>query len=269
MDAPAINTNNNIPNINNVSQNSAGNVGAAHRGHIDDNQSKDSNAILQSSLVLSKGELAQNLKKVNDGIMITSMADKGLQKQTDILKNVKENLIENVQDYKIDVDKNQVKQDVLNQLQEFTNISENLKYNDQALLDSTQNKTLEVNTINQTLELAVPSSKELGIEISNLVSRSDLSSQSLNSIITKIDSTLEQMDKFREEFTQTQRALVETAKGTIEDQSKESMRKSQVQDKNYGVETAEFSKANVNAIAGHLVASQANIPQSHGMRLLY
>merc|ERR1711916_264031 len=151
----------------------------------------------------------------------------------------------------------------------FNEIATNLKYNNQALLDSESNPTIEISTMTQTIDVNIPSTKELGVELSNYISRSDISNQTINSIITRIDSTLEQMDKARGEFTQTQRALVETAKGTIEDQSRESMRKSQVQDKNYGVETTEFAKANVNAVAGHLVASQANIPQSHGMRLLY
>lgn len=266
METPAINTNN-IPNLN-VSQNSANTVGAPLKQNLHAPSNTPSN-ILQSSITLSKGELAQNLKKVNDGVMITSLVDKGLQKQSDILRDIKDDLTKKLQDFNIDVDKTELKNDVMNQLQKFNEITQNLKYNEQNLLDSSSNNNIEINTMTQTIELNVPSTQEIGNDISSYLSRTDLSSQNLNAIINKIDESLEKMNKFKDEFTQTQRLLVENAKNTIAEQSRESIEKAEIQNRNYGVEAAEFSKANVNAVAGHLVASQANIPQSHGMRLLY
>lgn len=267
METNAVNTSN-IPNLNSVSQNSASNVGAPLKNSANTASSPTSN-ILQSSITLSKGELAQNLKKVNDGIMITSMVDKGLQKQSEILRDIKSELQDKLQDYKIDIDKNQLKDDVLKKMDQFIDLANNLKYNGDSLLDSSANPKIEINTMSETIEVSVPSTKEIGAELTSIISRADFVNQNLNSIIAKIDDSLQRMNNSREEFTQTQKQLIETAKSTIADQSRDAMEKSQVQNRNYGVEVSEFSKANVNAVAGHLVAAQANIPQSHGMRLLY
>eukprot|EP01155_Anaeramoeba_flamelloides_P039275 Anaeramoba_flamelloidesc31713_g1_i3.p1 GENE.c31713_g1_i3~~c31713_g1_i3.p1 ORF type:complete len:119 (-),score=9.98 c31713_g1_i3:78-434(-) len=111
--------------------------------------------------------------------------------------------------------------------------------------------------MSQTLELNVPSTQEIGQDLVLYIGRTEFTEQNLNSILNKLDQSLEKMNKFKEEFTQTQRLLVENAKTTIAEQSRESMAKADVQNRNFGVEAAEFSKANVNAMAGHLVASQA------------
>ncbi|MDC7243278.1 MAG: hypothetical protein PQJ44_04920, partial [Sphaerochaetaceae bacterium] len=225
METSTINTNNNIPNLNNVSQNSASNVGSPIKNSVN-STSDTSSTILKSSIALSKGELAQNLKKVNDGVMITSLVDRGLAKQSEILNNIKDELTSKLQDYKIDIDKNQLKDDILSKLDKFNDITQNLKYNDNNLLDSSSNRLMEINTMSETIELNVPSTQEIGTELTTFISRAEFSSANLDSIVSKINSSLDKMDKFKEEFTQTQRLLVENAKNTIEQQSRESMSRS-------------------------------------------
>jgi flagellin-like hook-associated protein FlgL len=213
--------------------------------------------------------LAQSLKKINDGLMITSLVEQGVDKQTKLLENIKTTLKDSLQDYKIDIDKNQLKTDILHSLEQATNLAQDLQYNGKQLLTNSGDDSVEIATMTQTYTIRVPETKKILTELSDFISKTDFTNENLDAIILRLNNDISRLNQSKSDFTNTQKQLIEHAKTSIADQAKQTMQKGQVQQRNYNVEVAEFSKANINNVAGHLVASQANIPQAHGMKLLY
>ena len=79
---------------------------------------------------------------------------------------------------------------------------------------------------------------------------------------------INQLQSIYDQFTEFGNKLEYSARETIKEQVNLYNENKTNLDKNFGKESSDFSKTNVNSNLGYLVASQANIVQAQSVRLL-
>ena len=84
----------------------------------------------------------------------------------------------------------------------------------------------------------------------------------------KVSSSSNQLQSIYDQFTEFGNRLEYSARETIKEQVDLYNENKINKDRNFGKESIDFSKTNVNANLGYLAASQANIVQAQSVRLL-
>ena len=101
------------------------------------------------------------------------------------------------------------------------------------------------------------------------INNSDLNnSLNVNNSMDKVASSSSKLQNIYDQFTDFGNKLEESARDSIKEQIDLFNQNKINKDRNFGKESSDFSKTNVNANAGYLAASQANIVQEQSVRLL-
>lgn len=215
-----------------------------------------------------RDELSLSVQSLNDGIAISSIAQNGIEKQQEYLKNVQTKL-ENSDNYE---DKNELKQSINSDLRAFNQVAYETKYKKESLLVNDYNSdstTIDINTKNDTFSIEKPNTPTYANEIFELSNSSDLNNpDSLNNIINKVKSSSDELQNSYDNFSKFGKDLQSSAKETIKEQVDLYNENKINKDRNFGQDSTDFSKTNINANMGYLAASQANIVQAQSVRLL-
>ncbi len=239
------------------------------------NSSSSSKVSNKESLNLSineynkkRDELSINVQSLNDGIAITKIAQNSIQKQQDYLSNIQDKL-QNLDNFN---NKNEIKQSINEDLRSFNQVAYETKFKKESLLsiDYYDDKaTIDINTKNANFSLEKPNTPTYANEIFELGNNSDLNKpEAVIELQNKVQSSSNQLKNTYEEFTEFGNRLEYNARETIKEQVDLYNDNKINKDKNFGKDSSDFSKTNVNANAGYLAASQANIVQEQSVRLL-
>jgi len=235
------------------------------------NNIKKVDSEIASSLSINKynkrDELTLNVQSLNDGIAISNIINKSLQEQQSYLQNIQTEL-ENLKSEENTLkDKNDIKQSINENLQSFNKIAYETKYKNESLLsiDSLQEKKqININTENQDFSIDKINTPEFANEIYQTSSKADFNNtKQLDITLLKVKDSANEIENVSNKFMQLGEKLVEVAKEVIKEQV--SLHN---QNKDFGIESADFSKNNISANLGYLAASQANIVQAQSVRLL-
>jgi len=216
-----------------------------------------------------RDELSESLQSFNEGIAATKIAENGLNKQEDYLKNIQsklESLDENIQN------KNDIKNDMNKELLKFREEAFQTRYKKENLIaidDFEQNLSVTISTKEAYFSIDKPNTPQIANNLAQEFSRSDLNNEdSLNSTKDQVSLAIKQVQNLKEQFSGLGTSIEGSAKESITQQvelSKLNMKNKEI---NFGQEMNDFSKTNVTSNMGYLVASQANIMQEQSVRLL-
>jgi flagellin-like hook-associated protein FlgL len=215
-----------------------------------------------------RDELSLNVQSLNNGIAASKIAQNSIEKQQEYLSNIQDKL-EKISNYE---DKNDVKQSINQDLRSFNQIAYETKFNKESLLvvnNYDEKTSIDVNTKSSNFSIEKPNTATYANEIFETVNNSNLNDpNALNGVISKVANSAIQLQNTFEEFTEFGNRLETSARETIKDQINLYNENKFNKDKNFGNESSDFSKSNVNANVGYLAASQANIVQEQSVRLL-
>lgn len=263
MDVNSIN--NNISTLNNSSPLELGKVSSSVKVN---NSPKDELNLFINEYNKKRDELSLNVQSLNNGIASTQIAQNSIEKQQDYLKNIQTKL-ENIDTYQ---NKNDVKQSINENLRSFNQIAYETKFNKEALLvtnNQDDKANIDVNTKASNFSMEKPNTAKYANEIFELVNNSDLNNaNTVNDVSNKVASSSNQLQNTYDEFTEFGNKLESNARETIKEQVDLLNENKINKDKNFGKDSSDFSKTNVNANIGYLAASQANIVQEQSVRLL-
>lgn len=215
-----------------------------------------------------RDELSLDVQSLNSGIAVTRIAQNALDKQTNYLNNIQDKLssIDTFQN------KNDIKQSINEELRNFNQTAYETKYKRENILvqdNYDEQNSIEVNTQKQNFSIEKPNTPQIANDIFEVVNNFDLNkSENLNAAVTKVESSINQLQNTYEQFTELGNALETSAKNTIKEQQDLYSANQKKRETNFGNESADFSKSNVTSNVGYLVASQANIVQEQSVRLL-
>ena len=232
-----------------------------------------------ASLVLSvnqynqkRDELSLNIQSINEGLAIAKISENSLEKQQDFLSNIQDKL-QKVENGEFEArDKNDIKQDINEDLKNFNQLAYETKFNNQTLLskESTdENTTIEINTSNNNFSIERPNTPQLANDIFGELNEANLNSlPDLQRVSKQVEEASRQLQTVTSEFTEFGNRLESSAKENIVEQQNLYNQNKSNQLRDFGKESTDFNKTNVNANAGYLAASQANIVQEQSVRLL-
>lgn len=265
MDVNAIN-NNNISSLN-TSVSSLQSERSSSKSRIE-NSEKEALNLNINNYNKQRDELSLNVQSLNDGIAITKIAQNSIEKQQDYLKNIQNNL-ENINNLE---NKNDIKQSINEDLRAFNQIAYETKYQRENLLVNNYNdekNSIDINTSFVNFSMDKPNTASFANDIFESINNSDLNnSLNVNNSMDKVASSSSKLQNIYDQFTDFGNKLEESARDSIKEQIDLFNQNKINKDKNFGKESSDFSKTNVNANAGYLAASQANIVQEQSVRLL-
>ena len=266
MDVNAIN-NNNISSLN-TSVSSLQLEKNSSKSRVE-NSEKEALNLSISSYNKQRDELSLNVQSLNDGIAITKIAQNSIEKQQDYLKNI-QNKLENINNLE---NKNDIKQSINEDLRAFNQIAYETKYQKENLLVNNYNdekNSIDINTSFVNFSMEKPNTASFANGIFESVNNSYLNNPlNVNNSLEKVASSSLKLQNIYDQFTDFGNKLEESARDSIKEQIDLFNQNKINKDKNFGKESSDFSKTNVNANAGYLAASQANIVQEQSVSLLY
>ena len=215
-----------------------------------------------------RDELSLNVQSLNEGIAISKIAQNSIGKQQEYLGNVQTKL-ENANSYE---DKNDLKQSINEDLRNFNQVAYETKFKKENIIATNyydDKKSIDINTKNANFSIEKPNTPTYANEIFELSNNSDLNnSTNLEQVSSKVRTSSNQLKNTYDDFTEFGNKLEFSAKETIKAQVDLYNENKINKDRNFGQESTDFSKTNVNANLGYLAASQANIVQAQSVRLL-
>lgn len=219
-----------------------------------------------------RDELSVSLQTYNNGIGISRTAINGLEKQEGILKNIQEQLTNIAQTDSNSFDRNAIKNDVNTQLLSFREEAFYTRYKNESLLsvdEYNDNPNIDISTKENYFTLQRPNTPEISTQIGQEISRSDFNNdENLQSTIQAVGNGINQIQKYQQQFANLEKELILGAKDTIQEQVQLTNQNRVNNNIDFPKEVTDFSKSNVNANAGYLAASQANIVQAQSVKLL-
>lgn len=264
MDINAIN-NNNISSLNSSSSLQLEKTSSKYKL---DNSQKDALNLNISEYNKKRDELSLNVQSLNDGIAITKIAQNSIEKQQNYLNNIQTKL-ENINNFQ---DKNDIKQSINEDLRAFNQVAYETKYKKESLLVNDyydEKNSIDVNTQSNNFSMPKVNTSTFANDIFETSNNSDLNNpEALNQLSSKIQNSSNQLQDLYNQFGDFGKTLENSAKNTIKEQIDLYNENKINKDKNFGKESSDFSKNNINANMGYLAASQANIVQEQSVRLL-
>ena len=129
--------------------------------------------------------------------------------------------------------------------------------------------SINVGTKNSNFSIEKPNTASYANDIFETLNSGNLNDpETLNNVMNKVSSSANQLKNTYDDFTEFGNKLESSARETIKTQIDLYNDNKYNKDKNFGKESSDFSKTNINANLGYLAASQANIVQEQSVRLL-
>lgn len=266
MDIESLNSNiNNLQN--NVSQNQALDKSSSVKAI-----NKEDDALLIEISELLKGkrsDLAVTLEESNDALAVTKIMQNSLEKQTSILKDVKE-LVEDTKEYKdLSLDKaTSIKNEIRENFSKFEENSKNLTFKYENLYQSKyEEKNITITTGDETYLVEKLDLQDIKNDIySNFGQIGNF--EDTTNLENSLDNSINKLEELSSKFSNIESEVTDNARSSITEQFKSYNENSKLREKDFGKEVSDFSKTNVSANSGYLAASQANIVQAQAVRLV-
>jgi flagellin len=267
MDVNSIN--NSIANLNNVPQ-----QGLESNNHINNTKKITNdeavNVNISSSYQKQRDELSQSLQHLNEGIAITEIGKQGLEKQEDILKTLQEDLYRINNEETLSLNADTIKTNIAKGLQEFNTIAQDTRFqNEQILTANEESRSVNISTKDKTFSIDPVNTQAISSSLAQNIYNNPLeSSEDVNKAIGDIQTAVGHTSSLSERFSKLEKEIENSARDTITEQINLSRQNSKLRDIDFGAETTDFSKTNINTNLGFLAGSQANIIQEQTVRLI-
>ncbi len=217
-----------------------------------------------------RDDLSLDFQTLNEGLSVSKIAEKSLDKQQDYISEIQKKLeFLKSEDNKLQ-DNNDIKKDINEDLKKVNQLAYETKFKDDSLLSIDayeQNKEINISTRNNNYKMEKTDTTDLATTVFDSINNSNLNDiNSLDNAIKTVGEVGNRLDSVKGEFKSFGETLKEDAKATLEEQ-KNLLIQNKIQN-DFGKESSDFSKTNITANAGYLVASQANIVQEQSLKLL-
>lgn len=219
-----------------------------------------------------RDELSIYLQASNEGIGISKTAVNGIERQDDILKNMKDILIKTKDNELFENDKNQIKNELNQNLLKFREEAFQTKYKNENLLfigEYEDKKSIDVFTKNEFFSMEKPDTPKIATNIANTIRDVDLNNpEQFDGVIDFIENSRDELKNIQDKFVNFEKNLENNVRESIKEQVDLLKLQKSNTDINFAKEAKDFSKTNIQANMGYLLASQANIVQEQSVRLL-
>ncbi len=219
-----------------------------------------------------RDELSAYLQASNEGIGISKTAVNGIKNQDDILKEIKNTLMKIKDDKLSENDKNQIKDEINQNLLKFREEAFQTRYKNESLLFTEEyedKKSIDIFTKNDFFSIEKPDTPKIAANIANTIGNTDLNDpKQFDGAMNFVETSRAELKEVQDRFLNFEKNLENSARESIKEQIDLSKKQKSNTEVNFANEAKDFSKTNIQANMGYLLASQANIVQEQSVRLL-
>lgn len=242
--------------------------------------SDDSSALsIAQALQSQSSGISQSIDNVNSGMATLQIADGAMSKQSEILDQVKEKLLQASTDTTSQDGRDALLKDIQSLLENFNNIASSTNYNGQTLLQNSSSDSSASNQLqfqagessDSIIESNAIQSNTSGVGLDSLLNQdsSTFSSQTARSYLDSINNAIDTVNSYRSDIGSTTNQLATSSRNLFSEFTQTSAASSIIQDIDYSREVSNFSKQNILAqIGAYSSAQSSNINQSMVTRLL-
>lgn len=242
--------------------------------------SDDSSALsIAQALQSQSSGISQSIDNVNSGMATLQIADGAMSKQSEILDQVKEKLLQASTDTTSQDGRDALLKDIQSLLENFNNIASSTNYNGQTLLQNSSSDSSASNQLqfqagessDSIIESNAIQSNTSGVGLDSLLNQdsSTFSSQTARSYLDSINNAIDTVNNYRSDIGSTTNQLATSSRNLFSEFTQTSAASSIIQDIDYSREVSNFSKQNILAqIGAYSSAQSSNINQSMVTRLL-
>jgi flagellin len=224
--------------------------------------------------------VGQAISNGNSAVALLQIADKAMAEQSNILDIIKQKLIQASTATTSQQGRDAIMKDMSKLLDQLDNIAAQTNYNGIKLLEGSGGGTTaltfqmgETKDDTMTAGSGVQANNSgLGtINIKTVISGKsggEVSAGEMRSLLTNIDSAINQLNEWRADFGSTQNQVESALRNMMTQVTNIKAAESVIRDVDYAAESANFNKQNIIAQAGTYAISQANQVQQNVLRLL-
>lgn len=235
-------------------------------------------AISQNLQVQSSG-IAQSLDNISSGFATVQIADQAVGRQSEILDQVKEKLLQASTDTTSQDGRNALLNDIQGLLENFNNIASSTNYNGETLLQNASNDTSSTSGLQfqsaesseEIISVGAIQSNTTGVGLDDLLNQDNagFTSAQARAYLEGVDNALTTVNGIRSDLGAAQTQLQSSSQNLLSQFTQTNGATSVLQEVDFAQEVANFSKQNILAQIGAYGAAQSNnINQSIVTRLL-
>jgi len=245
------------------------------------NQAADnaSGLAISENLNVQASGLAQSIENVNSSIAYLQIGDKAISEQSNILDQVKENLLQASTGTTSQEGREALLDDIQKLLTQFDNIASSTNYNGENLLqkaadDQTVSDGLQVQAGENSTDLIESNgiqANSLGTGLTGLLNQdpTTFDAATARAYLEDVDNAVTQLNDFRSEFGATSGQLQSASRNLGSQYTNTQSAQSVISNIDYSKEVSNFSKQNILAQIGAYGQVQSNnITQQAVLRLL-
>lgn len=235
-----VNNINQVNNLNNISTQTTHNV--HNTKAVASNEKDASNVTIEDLAQGDRNTLSLTLRTLNEGIATSKIAQNALQKQEELLNNMTEKIDSQLSNTLNEEQQNELKKEIVVSLQNFNEIAQNTKFNNNTLLNQ-EDQYLNIATSTSSFSIQMPNTTALSDNLITSFRQTDMSNpQSLNELSTAFKEGATSVNNTAKELQFVEKNLQEVAKDTIEEQMNALTAKATNNNINFGKESLDFSK---------------------------
>lgn len=215
------------------------------------------------------------IKNTNQAMAANQTTTNAMEKQSEILNNIKEKLQKSTELINSE-DKQNLLKDIQTKLKDLNDIAKNTTFNSQNLLQNSKTDSSASQATSyqvglgkgQVVEIPSLQSNTQGLNLTTLVNQdpTNFGVEDAQSFLTNVNDAIKKVDDNITDFKQTQEKLEDTRKDLL------SKRETTINTTNlfadYSKDSISFSKQNIFSLAGSIGISQANLNQDMVSKLL-
>lgn len=215
------------------------------------------------------------IKNTNQAMAANQTTTNAMEKQSEILNNIKEKLQKSTELTNSE-DKQNLLKDIQTKLKDLDDIAKNTTFNSQNLLQNSKTDSSASQATSyqvglgkgQVVEIPSLQSNTQGLNLTTLVNQdpTNFGVEDAQSFLTNVNDAIKKVDDNITDFKQTQEKLEDTRKDLL------SKRETTINTTNlfadYSKDSTSFSKQNIFSLAGSIGISQANLNQDMVSKLL-
>ncbi|MFY4782146.1 flagellin [Aliarcobacter butzleri] len=215
------------------------------------------------------------IKNTNQAMAANQTATNAMEKQSELLDNIKDKL-QKASETTNEEDRQNLLKDIQTKLEDLNNVAKNTTFNNSNLLqNSSTDSSASVATQyqvglgkGQVVEIPSLQSNTQGLNLTTLVNQdpTNFGIEDAQSFLTNVNDAIKKVDDNITDFKKTQEKLEDTRKDLL------SKRETTINTTNlfadYSKDSTSFSKQNIFSLAGSIGLSQANLNQDMVSKLL-
>ncbi|QOG11431.1 hypothetical protein [Arcobacter sp. FWKO B] len=220
---------------------------------------------LSQTLDNRKSGIFENVSMLNNTFAITQIAQKGLDKQEEILKKMENVILADNETKSVDVKKSEL----IDLVKDFNKSIQNTRFNNEMLLTTEKSfEEITMVTNDDTFFIQTPDMQSTMENIAKIVVKYDGSVDTNEKLAQEINKGLENINNYSNTYDSVQKHITSNPLSNLIPNFDTSNLNANTLFVDFGKDMTDFNKTNITSQLGYLAAAQANILQEHTSKLL-